>query len=705
MSRRRQQSVGAAGRVPSSNFRHYPGDDGPTRPFVTVPQAAPVSAKTKITVSPQSTSRTGDSDNPSEPDSLSFHTATTGSPPSEPNPRRPPNLDQVTSEVFSSSATNLELYPHIGRPSPPRAQRATNVSMSDTSIVHLPPCNPEFSLSPRSRGAPSLSGSSQAASEHASDRDPQSTDYLSCSSSQHARSTSQSIYGSLPFSHEGGLDGVGPSLAVGTEGSLTSLLQSSASAGSGSSVRDSSGGRNAGEESHVTFRFEHREDGNGHHVVIGREGKLSRCEDEVRVSSFCAALLRVVHRNSFIVRMGVYQPIRTPGAVQGFGVLVVVQEDTEGDQLLVRQVSENSTELLGLSPRYLFSLTCFTDVLPDSQAGILWDNIQYLADTDEDSPGEDAPHVFLLSGWGMPGSALLGEGDPQRRRSWSCWCAAHRPKMAAGSSCGAIQNLIILEFELEHDVFNPLYPATSEKNGDALSGLSSLGSNSSASTISTGTSSTLFSSATSPLDTDSATANSASTLGPNSSPSEGALISSSVSSPIRQAHSQPPSGLEGDDSWKPSTEDILESTTNCAKPLAALERIRKLSQVVQPFSGTEHGVGSISVAMGGSVSGSSARTRRNKRRGGSGAVGMMDVFAVMSQVNEQLSAAPDLETFLKVVVGLVKDLTQFHRVLVYQFDENWNGQTVAELVDWDRTHDLYRGLCFPASDIPAQVGG
>lgn len=82
---------------------------------------------------------------------------------------------------------------------------------------------------------------------------------------------------------------------------------------------------------------------------------------------------------------------------------------------------------------------------------------------------------------------------------------------------------------------------------------------------------------------------------------------------------------------------------------------------------------------------------------------MMDVFAVMSQINEQLGAANDLDTFLKIVVGVIKDLTQFHRVIVYQFDEMWNGKVVAELVDWHQTHDLYRGLHFPASDIPPQV--
>ena len=82
---------------------------------------------------------------------------------------------------------------------------------------------------------------------------------------------------------------------------------------------------------------------------------------------------------------------------------------------------------------------------------------------------------------------------------------------------------------------------------------------------------------------------------------------------------------------------------------------------------------------------------------------MMDVFAVMAQINEQLGAAPDLETFLDVVVGVIKDLTQFHRVLVYQFDESWNGKVMAELVDWTQTHDLYKGLHFPAVDIPAQA--
>lgn len=41
--------------------------------------------------------------------------------------------------------------------------------------------------------------------------------------------------------------------------------------------------------------------------------------------------------------------------------------------------------------------------------------------------------------------------------------------------------------------------------------------------------------------------------------------------------------------------------------------------------------------------------------------------------------------------------------MIYQFDEMWNGRVVSEQVDWTKTKDLFRGLNFPASDIPAQA--
>ncbi|KAF4631150.1 hypothetical protein G7Y89_g6984 [Cudoniella acicularis] len=52
---------------------------------------------------------------------------------------------------------------------------------------------------------------------------------------------------------------------------------------------------------------------------------------------------------------------------------------------------------------------------------------------------------------------------------------------------------------------------------------------------------------------------------------------------------------------------------------------------------------------------------------------------------------------------VVKELTGSHRVMIYQFDAAFNGRVVTELVDPRATKDLYKGLNFPASDIPKQA--
>ncbi len=113
----------------------------------------------------------------------------------------------------------------------------------------------------------------------------------------------------------------------------------------------------------------------------------------------------------------------------------------------------------------------------------------------------------------------------------------------------------------------------------------------------------------------------------------------------------------------PTPEELAESTVNASKPLRLLRNARK-------------------------------------RKGEAAA---MEVFNVMSQVQEQLASATTLDSFLKVLVGVVKELTGFHRVMIYQFDATWNGRVVTELVDPRATKDLYKGLNFPASDIPKQA--
>lgn len=113
----------------------------------------------------------------------------------------------------------------------------------------------------------------------------------------------------------------------------------------------------------------------------------------------------------------------------------------------------------------------------------------------------------------------------------------------------------------------------------------------------------------------------------------------------------------------PTAEEFAESTVNASRPLRVLRSARK-------------------------------------RKGEAAA---MEVFNIMSQVQEQLASAANLDHFLKVLVGVVKELTGFHRVMIYQFDEAFNGRVVTELVDRRATKDLYKGLNFPASDIPRQA--
>ncbi|KAG8853487.1 Light-sensor Protein kinase [Serendipita sp. 411] len=395
----------------------------------------------------------------------------------------------------------------------------------------------------------------------------------------------------------------------------------------------------------VTMRFEHTEDENGHHILTGREGNLTKCEDE---------------------------PIRVPGAVQGFGVLLVLHDDNTSGQLKVRQVSENSRVILGLSPKYLFNLGCFTQTLPGPQADLFWDNIQFLPDLqlgDSDDDEGNSPQIFLLSGWGEPGTAIGDTSDPQDRRQWTCWVAAHRiaqtdqqaPVPSEGSKPPQ-RKLVIVEFELESDTLNPLYPlprtpslsqseATSPPSGSGLAG-----SNSGGFTTESGT----------PGQSGGAT-----TIG--STPSD--LTPKPVEENTGSMIEVPKSDVlvSGDSEWVPSAEAILTSTTSRARPLKSLERLRRFNRATSIVSSQRPGVGT------------------------------MDVFTLLQEINEQLGRALDLLQLLEIVVGVIKDLTQFHRVLCYQFDDAWNGQVVAELVDWGQTRDLYMGLHFPAADIPAQA--
>ena len=83
--------------------------------------------------------------------------------------------------------------------------------------------------------------------------------------------------------------------------------------------------------------------------------------------------------------------------------------------------------------------------------------------------------------------------------------------------------------------------------------------------------------------------------------------------------------------------------------------------------------------------------------------GTLNSFTVLDQISDQLCTTTDLKSLLDVSVGVVKNLTQFHRILAYRFDEDWNAEVVAELIDRERSSDVQKGLVFPASMISPQV--
>lgn len=291
--------------------------------------------------------------------------------------------------------------------------------------------------------------------------------------------------------------------------------------------------------SHMTTRFKHVVTESGHAVITGRDGaKFQYCEDE---------------------------PIRIPGTIQSFGVMIAMREESP-NQLVVRVVSENSETFMGYSPKQLFELENFCDILKDDQADVLLDHVDFVRE-DAYDPSVDGPEVFILS---IP----TPSGETRR-----FWCAAHVSQ--------ANKDIVICEFELEDDEINPLNVAG--RSTPAL-----------------------------PSDTLGVT---------------------------------------------PTPEERAASTMNVSQPLRVL--------------------------------------RNARRRKGEAAA--MEVFSILTQIQEQLGRAQDLESLLNTTSGLVKELTGFHRVLIYQFDSSWNGMVVSELVDPNASIDLYKGLHFPASDIPAQA--
>ncbi|KAH6713916.1 PHY3, histidine kinase-group VIII protein [Leptodontidium sp. MPI-SDFR-AT-0119] len=257
------------------------------------------------------------------------------------------------------------------------------------------------------------------------------------------------------------------------------------------------------------------------------------------------------------------EPIHMPGAIQSFGALIAIREG-EGGQYVVRIVSENAESVTGLQPEQLFDLRCFTDLLFSSDKKEFLSRVRSLGKQQIGSIVN--PDVFSLSLTSLRGAPL------------QCYMAMH---------LNLESDLIICEFELKRDIFNPRHPPDT--------GL----------------------------------------------PTE----------PVQVTDNQP------------SEEEMRLSTTSMNKPLRAVQVAREAGRQM----------------------------------------GSMELFHVLCEVQDQLASATTLPELLDIVVGLVYELTSFHRAMLYQFDETTAGTVVSEIVDPRASTDIYRGLKFPSSDIPKQA--
>lgn len=81
----------------------------------------------------------------------------------------------------------------------------------------------------------------------------------------------------------------------------------------------------------------------------------------------------------------------------------------------------------------------------------------------------------------------------------------------------------------------------------------------------------------------------------------------------------------------------------------------------------------------------------------------IDPIDLVAQVRmlAQMERMPDLPMLADSVANEVQKLTHFERVMIYQFDRNYNGEVIAEATT--ASFGGFLGLHFPASDIPTQA--
>lgn len=79
----------------------------------------------------------------------------------------------------------------------------------------------------------------------------------------------------------------------------------------------------------------------------------------------------------------------------------------------------------------------------------------------------------------------------------------------------------------------------------------------------------------------------------------------------------------------------------------------------------------------------------------------MDVYQELKFVIAAMETTATTEEASRIMIAELKRISGFDRIMIYQFDAEWNGTVIAEAME--PLMDPYLGLKFPASDIPKQA--
>src|SRR5687768_4715069 len=76
----------------------------------------------------------------------------------------------------------------------------------------------------------------------------------------------------------------------------------------------------------------------------------------------------------------------------------------------------------------------------------------------------------------------------------------------------------------------------------------------------------------------------------------------------------------------------------------------------------------------------------------------INIYQEVKYTMANINIAHTTADICNIAISELKKISDFDRIMVYKFDEDWNGTVVAEIME--EGMEPYLGLRFPASDIP-----